>query len=413
MPGRKEKTHVLSPPVRYVGLDIHKHYLMAAGVNAEQEETYAPRRVENTRLEAWIARELRSTDAVVLEMTTNTWEMVDLLTPHVYSVTVVHPPEVKAIVRARVMTDSKASLILAKLHAAKLLPSVWIPPQRVRDVRALVSQQQKLLAMVTQAKNRLHALLHRHHIVPPASVNLFDPKQRGWWESLPITRLELVRVQCDLDTLAFASSQKRRLEVVLGEEAAQDERTPLLIQLPGIGKLLAVTVLAAIGDITRFPSAKKLVGYAGLGASVHDSGEKRSTGRITKTGRRDLRRAMVEAANSAVRSHPHWKAELARLEPRLGRSKAVVAIARKLLVAVWHVLTKGEKDKHAEPEKVAQSLLRFVYRTGVHHLPKGQTALQYTRQQLDRLEMGQELTHLVWGNKRFKLPPSSRASPLM
>jgi hypothetical protein len=90
----------------------------------------------------------------------------------------------------------------------------------------------------------------------------------------------------------------------------------------------------------------------------------------------------------------------------------VVAIARKLLVAVWHVLTKGEKDKHAEPQRVAQSFLRFVYRTGVRHLPKGQTALEHTRQQLDRLEMGQELTHLVWGNNRFKLPPSSRASPV-
>ena len=104
----------------------------------------------------------------------------------------------------------------------------------------------------------------------------------------------------------------------------------MLIQLPGVGKLLAVTILAAIGDISRFPCAKKLVGYAGLGASVHDSGERRTTGRITKTGRRDLRRAMVEAANSAARSHPHWQKELARLEPRLGRSKAVVAIARSL-----------------------------------------------------------------------------------
>jgi transposase len=226
-----------------------------------------------------------------------------------------------------------------------------------------------------------------------------------------LTPLEQVRVQCDLDTLEFAASKKRRLEAVLGQAAAEDDRTPLLIQLPGVGKLLAVTILAAIGDITRFPSAKKLVGYAGLGAGVHDSGERHSTGRITKQGRRDLRRAMVEAANSAARSHPHWKQVLAKLEPRLGRSKAVVAIARKLLVAVWHVLTKQVKDKHAQPQLVAQSLLRFVYRTGVRHLPQGQTALQFTRQQLDRLEIGYDLTHLVWGNKRFKLPPSSRASP--
>jgi hypothetical protein len=95
----------------------------------------------------------------------------------------------------------------------------------------------------------------------------------------------------------------------------------------------------------------------------------------------------------------------------LGRSKAVVAIARKLLVAVWHVLTKGVGDKHAEPQKVAQSFLRFVYRTGVRHLPRGVTALEYTRQQLDRLDIGHDLTHLVWGNKRFKLPQSTLVPP--
>jgi hypothetical protein len=60
---------------------------------------------------------------------------------------------------------------------------------------------------------------------------------------------------------------------------------------------------------------------------------------------------------------------------------------------------------------VAQSLMRFVYRTGVRHLPKGMTALEYTRQQLDRLEIGHELRQVIWGNKRFNLPPSSRASP--
>jgi hypothetical protein len=74
-------------------------------------------------------------------------------------------------------------------------------------------------------------------------------------------------------------------------------------------------------------------------------------------------------------------------------------------------MTKGKKDKHAEPQRVAQSLLRFVYRTGVRHLPQGQTALEYTRQQLDHLEMGHELTHLVWGNKRHNLPLSSLAPP--
>ena len=99
----------------------------------------------------------------------------------------------------------------------------------------------------------------------------------------------------------------------------------LLLQIPGIAWLTALTLLAAIGDITRFPTAKHLVGYAGMGVRVHDSGQTRRSGRITKAGRRDIRAAMVEAAHIASRTHAHWRAELARLEPRLGKNKAIVA----------------------------------------------------------------------------------------
>ncbi len=113
------------------------------------------------------------------------------------------------------------------------------------------------------------------------------------------------------------------------EIANQQEQVTRLLQLPGFGVVTAVTVWAAIGDIQRFADAQHLVGYAGLGTKVHDSGMSTRTGRITKAGRRDLRVVLIEAAQVAANSHPHWKAELARLQPRLGRNKAIVAIARK------------------------------------------------------------------------------------
>jgi hypothetical protein len=215
-----------------------------------------------------------------------------------------------------------------------------------------------------------------------------------------------VRILSDLETLAFAQKQKTLLENSLAEYAAEDERIPLLVQVPGIGMLTAITILAAVGDIHRFPEAKKLVGYAGLGARVHDSGEKRTTGWITKAGRRDLRRAMVDAANHAVKTSKHWKAQFKRLEPRLGRSRTIVAIARKLLVGVWHVLTKEEPDRFADPEQVARLFFGHAYRVGVKNLPDGQSAIQFTRSQMDRLGIGQEVAELRWGSKRFKLPPS-------
>jgi transposase len=258
-------------------------------------------------------------------------------------------------------------------------------------------------------KNRLHSVMHRHHVPAPEGVDLFDPRTRPWWESLPLPALELVRLQSDLDTLEFARAQVKRLEACLKEFAAKDPRVPLLAQLPGIGLLNALTILSAVGDISRFPDARSLVGYAGLGARVHISGVLHTTGRITKTGRRDLRSAMVEAANHAVQSHPHWKPRFEGLSKRKGRSKAVVAIARMLLVSVWHILTKSEADRHADPQQVATSLFTLAHRVRAYNLPVGQSALQFTRSQLDRLKIGQEVTHIPWGSKSYKLPPSSQS----
>jgi transposase len=125
-----------------------------------------------------------------------------------------------------------------------------------------------------------------------------------------------------------------------------------------------------------------------------------------KAGRKDLRRAMVNAANVAVQHHPFWKKELARLEVRLGRSKAIVAIARKLLVAVWHILTYEAVDCHADEKSVAASFINLAYKIGTKNLPPGISAKAFTRQQLDRLKIGAGITAVPWGSRRIILPPS-------
>ena len=84
-------------PTRYIGLDIHKDYFVAAGVDGEQATVMHPQRVENMRLESWIKKQLTPTDAVVLEVTTNTYAFYDALRPFVHSVTVVHPPSLSIV----------------------------------------------------------------------------------------------------------------------------------------------------------------------------------------------------------------------------------------------------------------------------------------------------------------------------
>ena len=390
---------------RYIGLDVHKHYLIALGVDDELQVVLPARRVELSNLEGWMRKNLTKQDEVVLEMTTNTWQLYDELVEYAGTVTVVHPPHVALITRSQVMNDKIASSILARLLAKGLLVGIWVPPQEVRELRGLVAQRQKMTRLATQAKNRLHAVIQRHHLKPPAG-NPFAKTNNSWWESLSLGRLEKLNLQSDLETLQFSEKQQACLQEEMTSIVVENEEIGRLLHITGFGVITAVTVYAAIGEIGRFAEPKKLVGYAGLGARVHDSGLTTRTGKITKAGRRDLRVALVEAAHVAANTHPHWKAELARLESRLGYNKAIVAIARKLLITVWHVLARKVADRFAEPEKVSKKMLHFAYEVGKANRA-GKSAAQFTRERMDTLELGSELTSIPWGSKKpIPLPPS-------
>lgn len=394
-------------PTRFIALDIHKHYFVVVGVNAQQEQILGPQRQPMHALESWSQQHLSAADAIVVEMTTNTWDVYDQLISHVHSVTVVHPPHVALVTHVRVKTDSKAAHSLAQLHAAGLLESIWVPPKAVRDMRGLIACRTKMVRLANQAKNRLHSVLHRYAIPLPDGP-LFAEQQTSWWLGLPLSTLEIVCVQTDLNTLFFAREQIDLIETELKSQAAQDERLLFLVQLPGFRWLTGMTVLAAIGEIARFPTAKNLVGYAGLGASVHISGKTSRSGRITKQGRRDLRTAMVRVAHAAAKSQPHWRAELRRLEPRLGYQKTIVAIARKMLVVVWHVLSRQQADRFALPQKVARKLLQHSYDLGKRNRVVGQTAAAHVRQMLEHLGIGQTLQHVIWSSKQKVALPAPR-----
>ena len=165
---------------RYIGLDVHKHYLIALGVDETLEVVLPARRVELSHLESWMKKTLTRQDEVVLEMTTNTWQVYDELSAYAGSVMVVHPPHVALITRSQVMNDKIAALILARLLAKGLLVGIWVPPQEIRELRGLVAQRQKMTRLATQAKNRLHAVIQRHHLLPPEG-NPFRESQNKWW----------------------------------------------------------------------------------------------------------------------------------------------------------------------------------------------------------------------------------------
>jgi transposase len=374
----------MTSAARFVALDVHKHSVMVAAIDADQQVVLAPRKMSLERFAQWALGPLTRIDQVVLEATTNAWTRYDQLAPLVQEVQIAHPLLVKLISAARVKTDARDTLHLARFLAAGRIPQVWVPPPPVRELRVLVAHRARLVRQRTQARNRLHRVLHAHQLAPAAG-RLGSPEPRRWWDQLPLSAVERLRVQQDLLLLQTAERLLKAVDEELTRLRVQDpwkQAVPFLMQLPGFAVVTRMTLLAAIGDITRFPSAKKLVGYSGLGASVHASGQTQRTGPITKQGRRELRTALGEAAWTAVDHHPHGHAEFERLVPSLGKGKTIVAIARKLLVVVWHVLTKQVGDCHADVAMVTRKLQRWGKQHGLatqHGLRSGAFARQHLR----------------------------------
>jgi transposase len=393
-----------TPVSRYVALDVHRSYLVVGAVDGHQQVVLSPRRFGFEAFGAWASTHLGPSDAVVLEATSNAWLLYDQLQPLVASVTVAHPLAVKLISAARVKTDARDTIKLARLLAANLIPAVWVPPLCVRELRALVTHRKRLIQQRTQARNRLHGVLQRHNLVAPAG-KVFAASTRVWWLSLELSASERLRVRQDLALLDSLEPLIMEVEAQLRELSTSEQwnkQLPLLLQLPGIGMLSAMTILAAIGEISRFPSAKHLVGYAGLGARIHASGQVQRGGRITKEGRSDLRVVLVEAAWIAIEHHPHWKALFERLSERLGKQKAIVAIARKLLVAIWHVLTRERADVHADVQAIARKLLRWIERSGTipgKHRSQGPLLRQY----LDQLGLTEQAEEVAYHGRVYRI----------
>jgi transposase len=385
--------------MRYLGVDLHKHYVVIGGVNVQQTVVLPPRRVELDDWPTWAKTHLRRSDVLVVEATGNTWMFYDETVALVRRIEVANAGKLPWIGQAKVKTDKQDVMKLAKLCAANLIPQVWMPPVHVRELRMLFSHRRRLVKVSTLVKNRLQSLLHRHHLAPPTG-EVFSQANRAWWSDLDVSATERLHVKHDLATLQQVEGQLAEVEAELNRLSTTEpwaSQMPYLVQLPGLGLITALTVLAAVGDVTRFETAKKLVGYAGLGASVHASGQTHRTGRITKTGRRDLRHVLVEAAWAAVEHHPFWKAEFARLSRRMDENKAVVAVARRLLVAIWHVLTERAADKHAEPQMVATKLMRWSWELSDEQRG-GLTTRQFIRYHLMRLQLGEDLMHFRYGN---------------
>jgi transposase len=278
---------------------------------------------------------------------------------------IANPRQVRLIAEARIKTDVIDATVLARLYASGFLPEVWIPDQATLALRRQVTRRNQIVRQRARLKTILQSILHAHLIPPCPHADLLGPKGRTWLMAQPLPEDERNAVERHVREHSRLSEDLRVVERELARHARSDANVKRLMTIPGIDMVVAVGLMAAIGPIDRFAGPDKLVAYLGLNPSVHQSGEGRPRhGRITKQGRTHARTMLVEAAWQAVRGPGPLRAFFHRVSARRGQHVAAVAVARKLAVIIWHLLTRSEDYAWVRPALHAKKLRDLELRSG-------------------------------------------------
>jgi len=341
---------------RFIGLDVHRDFCEVAiseGGPARAAGRVAARREQ---LELFAAS-LAPTDRVVLEATGNALAIARILQGQVAEVVLAHPKRLRAISHAKIKTDKFDARVLAELLAAGLVPVVWVPDERTRALRRLVARRRAVVKRRTQVKNEAQAVLHRNLIERPKVADLFGAKGRAWLATVALADDEQLTLDGALRQLDFLDGEVGRLDGEIARRVVDDPDVRRLMTIPGVNVTTAATLKAAIGDVDRFATARHLVGYLGLHPTVRQSGSGQAHhGRTSKEGSAAARHVLVEAAWSAARTPGPLRAFAQRVTARRGAPIAAVAVARKLTVLAWNLLSRGEDYAFQRPATVARKL---------------------------------------------------------
>jgi transposase len=363
--------------MRVIGLDVHRTF--AEVVFLEEGVVKSGGRVELTveRLGAF-GRSLASTDEVVLEATGNTAAIVRSLKPFVARVIIANPLQVRAIAHARVKTDKIDAGILAQLHASGFLPTVWMPDPTTEALRRQISRRAQLVRHRTRLKNEIHSVLHAHLIPQCPYVDLFGRKGRAWLAQQSLPPDELCAIEQRLREVDRHAEDLVVIDRALAQATLGDPRLRRLLTIAGVNVVVAISLIAAIGEIARFRSPQKLVSYFGLNPSVRQSGLSAARhGRITKIGRAHARGMLVEAAWSAARTPGPLRAFFLRIRSRRGMQIAAVAAARKLAIIAWHVLSKDEDYDWVRPALTQRKIRSLELQSGLKSEKGGRRGRAY------------------------------------
>ena len=330
----------------HAGLDLSRkrldfHVLDQAGETVEVGA--APPDGDGLRgLAARLSRHRQPLRAAIESMTGARF-VHDQLELHGWEVEIADAQKVKGLAPLACKTDRIDAWVLAELSRRELVPAIWLPDPAVRAERERARFRLHLVRHRSSLKQRVHATLLTHGKPCPVS-DLFGVRGRELLARLQLPEPWAGDVAASLRLIDELNREIDACERELKRLGADHRYVPLLTTIPGIAWVLAYTIAAEIGDISRFPSPTKLAGYTGLCPRVYQSGESDRRGPLSKNGPRYLRWALIEATSHASH-HPAYHDRYERTKRRLGKQRgpkvAQVDLARRLAEAIWHMLTSN------------------------------------------------------------------------
>ena len=321
--------HVMS--ALFCGLDVHKEStyatLMDSGGRIVDQQ-----RMTNDGILTYLSD--YRIERIGMEASNQIAPLYRQLTKVGYDVQVSHPRKTRYIAEAKIKSDRVDSKAIAELVRLDALPSAYMPPRSIGELREEVRRRAFLVRERTKLRVKVRSILTYEGVKPPGSCGLFTEKGVGWLRGLGLEPIEsYLRVMRPLD------DEIKRISRHLRELAGGDEEVKLLMTIPGVGYYTALLVKAEVGDVNRFSDGDRLCSYAGLVPSTHASGGVARHGGITREGSRWLRWAMVEAAMVHVHKYDtSITRTYHRIAERRGKQVATVAAARKLLSCCYSVM---------------------------------------------------------------------------
>lgn len=344
---------------RFIGLDLHKDTIYVTVLSPlEGSALQYEISTKEKDFEAFLGT-LRPDDNVALEATRGSRYYVKRLLTRVGTVAVANPMKTELLSGKTAKNDRNDSFGLAFLLALGALPTVWVPDDETQQDREILHYRMGLVQEETRIKNRIRAQLAERGLSWPGSdlqsqdARLFLTKIGT---SLPWATQQVLA--CQLEQLEKLEKCLQTVNDVVEVRAARRPEVALLMTIRGLSSLTALTLLATIGPIERFESPGSLTNFAGLVPCQRASAGHSHQGKITKAGSKMLRWALTEAVKSLTKQDGPFRNLARRLERRKNKAVAMTACARKLLEAIWHMLTRGETFRYAEPELVERKVRR-------------------------------------------------------